>query len=283
MSVNAQALRVDEARGVIRDALGVEHPFSDDSARIVSLVPSITELLCDLGLAGQLVGRTGFCIHPKAVVRSVTKLGGTKDVNIGKLRALEPSHVIVNIDENEQPLYQQLLEFVPHVVVTHPLSPHDNIPLFQTLGALFDQRECAEHLLVALRDQFKKLSGASSLYPRQSVLYLIWKDPWMAVNRDTYIAEMLKLINWQVTCGPSEQRYPQILLGDFVGTVDRVLLSSEPYSFRGSHVAAVQRTFGEQTNVTLVDGEMLSWYGSRAIKGVGYLRELGTPERNNMQ
>src|SRR4051812_32416520 len=99
------------------DALGTAHQ-ADPTARIVSLVPSITELLCELGLAGQLVGRTGFCIHPADVVRAVPKVGGTKDVNLDKIRKLAPTHLVVNIDENEKPTVEALAEFIPHIVVT---------------------------------------------------------------------------------------------------------------------------------------------------------------------
>jgi len=103
------------------DILGQQHAAAPN-ARIVSLVPSITELLCDLGLAPQLVGRTGFCIHPADVVRNIPKVGGTKDVNIEKIRKLAPTHLVVNIDENEKPTVDKLAEFVPNIVVTHPID-----------------------------------------------------------------------------------------------------------------------------------------------------------------
>jgi ABC-type Fe3+-hydroxamate transport system substrate-binding protein len=111
------------------DAIGQEHqPVPRDGApRIVSLVPSITELLCDLGLAPFLAGRTGFCIHPAETVRAIPKVGGTKDVNIDKIRRLAPTHLVVNIDENEKPTVDELAQFVPHVVVTHPLVSRDNL------------------------------------------------------------------------------------------------------------------------------------------------------------
>ena len=108
------------------DAVGARHA-PDPAARIVSLVPSITELLCDLGLAAQVVGRTGFCIHPADIVAAIPKVGGTKDVNIEKIRKLAPTHLVVNIDENEKPTVEALAEFVPHIVVTHPLAPRDNL------------------------------------------------------------------------------------------------------------------------------------------------------------
>ena len=120
----------------LTDALGTLHAPAP-GARIVSLVPSITEMLCDLGLAPQMVGRTGFCIHPAAAVRQIPKIGGTKDVNIEKIRKLAPTHLVVNIDENDKPAVERLAEFVPHIVVTHPMGPRDNLPLARLLGGIF--------------------------------------------------------------------------------------------------------------------------------------------------
>ena len=125
------------AENFMMDALGQRHAPCAGPARIVSLVPSLTELVCDLGLAGQLVGRTGFCIHPKATLRSITKVGGTKDVNIARLRELAPTHVIVNIDENRRDCVEEIAGFVPHVIVTHPCSPEDNVPVYRLLGGIF--------------------------------------------------------------------------------------------------------------------------------------------------
>ena len=112
-----------------RDAAGTVHPAAGRDARIVSLVPSLTELVCDLGLADRLVGRTGFCIHPWETVRRIPKVGGTKDVDLAKLRVLEPTHVLLNVDENRRETAEALSEFVEHVIVTHPLRPRDNLAL----------------------------------------------------------------------------------------------------------------------------------------------------------
>ena len=123
----------DEA---LRDAAGTLHAAAPD-ARIVSLVPSITELLFDLGLGDRVVGRTGFCVHPRPAVRDVPKVGGTKDVKLDALRALAPTHVIVNVDENEASTVDELRRFVPHIVVTHPNAPGDNLALYALLGGMF--------------------------------------------------------------------------------------------------------------------------------------------------
>ena len=115
-----------------------------EKPRIVSLVPSITELLCDLGLSEQIVGRTGFCVHPWETVREIPKVGGTKDVLIDRVRELEPTHVVVNVDENRKEDAETLAEFVPEVVVTHPLEPRDNLALYRQMGAEFGREAEAE-------------------------------------------------------------------------------------------------------------------------------------------
>ena len=261
-------------RQIRTDAVGVTHPVVDfaQAPRIVSLVPSITELLCDLGLAPWIVGRTGFCIHPAALVKSIAKVGGTKDVNIGKLRALAPTHLIVNIDENEKPTVDALASFVPHVIVTHPLGPRDNLALYRLLGSIFDRNEAAELLCT----QFNCALSALREGRPQRVLYCIWKDPWMTVTRDTYIARMLEQIGWQqweAQPAHAGARYPVFSWSDqLVREIDMVLLSSEPYRFTEAHVDSLELQIGKP--VLLVDGEMLSWYGSRAIAGLHYLNQL---------
>lgn len=255
------------------DALGTRHPEAGADARIVSLVPSLTELLCELDLADQIVGRTGFCIHPKQIVRGIRKLGGTKDVDVTALRELAPTHVILNIDENRRELSEELAQFVEHIVVTHPLAPDDNIALYELFGTLFGRREAAQDLVAKFRAARARLADIENK-PHQRVLYLIWRDPWMTVTRATYIAKMLELINWHTLPATAPSRYPAIELEAYSGDVDRVLLSSEPYAFREKHLAEVRAHFAADVDVALVDGEMLSWYGSRAIAGLDYLATL---------
>lgn len=252
------------------DANGRAHAPAPQ-ARIVSLVPSITELLCDLGLAGQVVGRTGFCIHPAHVVRAIPKVGGTKDVNLGKIRQLAPTHVIVNIDENEKPTADLLAAFVPNLVVTHPQTPEDNLALARLIGGIFCVEEAAAQWCGAFGAELAALR-AMPKGPPQRVLYCIWQDPWMTISRDTYIAAMLAEIGWQVPA-LGTVRYPSFDWSpELVAGIDQVLLSSEPYRFTEAHVDALERQLGKP--VQLVDGEMLSWYGSRALGGLRYLRGL---------
>lgn len=252
------------------DALGTAHTFSPD-ARIVSLVPSITELLCELGLAPQIVGRTGFCIHPQAVVKAIPKVGGTKDVNLGKIRTLAPTHVVVNIDENEKPTADALAEFVPHLVVTHPMGPRDNLPLARLMGGIFGAQEKAEAWCAAFEQEYARLQAAPK-GPPATVLYCIWQDPWMSVSADTYIARMMQEIGWNVP-QLGAARYPAFSWSDeLVAGIDGVLLSTEPYRFTQAHADALEKQIGKP--VHLVDGEMMSWYGSRSLAGLAYLREL---------
>jgi ABC-type Fe3+-hydroxamate transport system substrate-binding protein len=278
----------DIAQDIIKmqliDANGKIHARVGDGApcRIVSLVPSITELLCELGLAPQLVGRTGFCIHPKQLVAAIPKVGGTKDVNIEKIRRLAPTHLVVNIDENEKPTVDALSSFIPNVIVTHPLSPLDNPPLFRLLGGVFGCDNQAETLCSQFEAALASLQQRLHLHQasqRQTgakpnrVLYCIWQDPWMTVSSDTYIARMLELIGWQHWISDSPARYPEFQWNEaLLANIDEVLLSSEPYRFTEHHVDALERQIGKP--VRLVDGEMLSWYGSRSIKGLAYLSEL---------
>jgi ABC-type Fe3+-hydroxamate transport system substrate-binding protein len=261
------------------DAAGQEHqPVSAEAApRIVSLVPSITELLCELGLASQVVGRTGFCVHPVAAVEAIPKVGGTKAVNLEKVRALAPTHLIVNIDENEKPTVEMLSEFIPNVVVTHPLAPRDNLDLYRLLGAIFRAGEQAERLCAAFEREYAALAALPPARP-QNVLYCIWKDPWMTVSQDTYIARMLELIGWRhCDAAGTPQRYPAFDWSpQLLDQVDQVLLSSEPYRFTEAHVDALERQLGKP--VQLVDGELISWYGSRAIEGLRYLRRLAAAD-----
>lgn len=262
---------------VILDAIGKAHqPVPAQEARIISLVPSLTELVFALGLGPQLVGRTGFCIHPQAAVKTVPKVGGTKDVNIEKIRRSQATHLLVNIDENEKPTVEKLAEFVPNIVVTHPCTARDNLPLYRMLGDIFSVAEAAQKLCAEFEAAYQLLPQATS---EKTVLYCIWREPWMTVGTDTYITNMLNLIGWR-TWQPSLSlgaeklaRYPVFEWHDArIAEVDVVLLSTEPYRFTQQHVQELQTQLGKP--VLLVDGEMLSWFGSRAIAGLAYLRAL---------
>ena len=274
----------------VTDAIGRVHALARADARIVSLVPSVTELLFALGIGDRLAGRTGFCIHPKDSIKTVPKVGGTKSVNIERVRELAPTHLIVNIDENEKSTVEQLAKFVPNVIVTHPLGPLDNLPLYRLLGGIFDRESRAAELCEVFQKACSNAVRACAELPRERVLYLIWKSPWMTVSRDTYISRTLAAVGWDTVEIESTERYPKfILTPELLANVDRVLMPSEPYAFREHHLDEMQRLLAAASNdfiptamvefdspvkVSLIDGEMTSWYGSRAIEGMKYLSRL---------
>jgi ABC-type Fe3+-hydroxamate transport system substrate-binding protein len=237
--------------------------------RIVSLVPSITELVCELGLVGHLVGRTGFCIHPRDALRKVAKVGGTKTVNLDRIRSLAPTHVIVNVDENRKEDAEALAQFVPNLIVTHPLAPEDNLALYRQIGSAFGKEREAEDLCARFASVLDSVRAEA--FEARTVLYLIWKDPWMTVSRDTYVSRTLGLFGLRTVPGGKTERYPE-LGGLDAREADLILLSSEPYRFRETHRREVQAQCGKP--VHLIDGEMTSWYGPRAIAGLRYLRDF---------
>jgi len=255
------------------DAVGTEHRPVCERARIVSLVPSVTELVCDLGLAADLVGRTGFCVHPRATLKPIPKVGGTKDVKVDAIRALEPTHLIVNVDENTRETVDLLARFIPNIIVTHPCTPEDNIALYRLIGGVFGRVEASEKLVHDLEGVLQDAQVVAATHAPETVLYLIWRDPWMSVSRETYISAMLARVGWISQPERVEVRYPVIdWQSPWVNDLDRVFLSTEPYRFRDRHVQEVAGL--SATPSSLIDGEMVSWYGSRAIAGVRYLIDL---------
>ena len=259
-------------------------PASSRAApRIASLVPSVTELVAALGLVPWLVARTGYCVHPAPLLGSVAKVGGTKSVNLAKLQRLAPTHVIVNIDENRRETVDAIGAWPdpPALIVTHPLDPQDNLDLVRQLVDEFAgidgvaARGAALGARLAAELDRTRPDGR----PQRRVLYLIWRDPWMTVARDTYISRLLARVGWRslpdVTGGErGAARYP-VLDGReaWLAEVDDVLLSSEPYAFGAADLDAAQ-ALCPQARVRRVDGELLSWYGPRAVPGLRYLRGL---------
>ncbi|KQY86202.1 helical backbone metal receptor [Pelomonas sp. Root1444] len=249
--------------------------------RIASLVPSATETLVALGLGPCLVARTGFCIHPAEAVAAVPKVGGTKDVNLEKLKKLAPTHVVVNVDENRRETAEALRDFVPQVIVTHPSRPEDNLALFEQLRAAFAGQPGVNERAAALSAEFTAALARCRVqrWLGEQVLYLIWREPWMTVACDTYISTLLAEVGWRTwpDVQGGEQgagRYPALDGNEpWLRGIDRVLLSSEPYRFGSAHIAEAQ-ALCPQARVQLVDGELLSWWGARGAAGLDYLRGL---------
>ena len=249
----------------------------EPSFRIASLVPSLTELLFALELDDCVVARTGFCIHPHEKIRHVPKVGGTKDVNVDALLATRPTHLIVNIDENRKETIAALRPHIPEIVVTHPLVPDDNLALYQEFGRLFGRDNQAAVLAADYACARDALRDVTRDLPPLKVLYLIWKDPWFTVSRSTYVSSMLSRAKLETLPASCTTRYPVLAANDAAWReADLVLLSSEPYAFRQKHADELSRTLPAPKPILLVDGEMMSWYGNRAIGGLRYLKELRT-------
>jgi ABC-type Fe3+-hydroxamate transport system substrate-binding protein len=249
------------------------------TVRIASLVPSLTELLFALGLGPWVVARTGYCTHPADGVAAVPKVGGTKNVNLAKLRRLAPTHVLVNVDENRVETADALRAFVPQIIVTHPCGPDEvealTLQIADTFAALPGVVTRAAALCAELRAELAGTTARADV----PVLYLIWREPWMTVARDTYISRLLACGGWQTL--PAQHggddgaaRYPALHGQEpWLADVREVLLSSEPYAFTHEHVAQAQ-ALCPRARVRLVDGELLSWYGPRTAAGLRYLREV---------
>jgi ABC-type Fe3+-hydroxamate transport system substrate-binding protein len=248
--------------------------------RIASLVPSATELLVALGLRPWLVARTGFCTQPREAVRDIPKVGGTKDVNLARLAALAPTHVVLNVDENRRETAEALADQGWRLIVTHPQGPGDVPALIEQLAAPFADLPGVADRAAALQAALAvALDTPTPAGPAPAVLYLIWREPWMAVARDTYIARLLQAGGWRslpaVEGGPQgAARYPALAADDPVWQqADEVWLSSEPYAFQAHHRAEVQ-ALAPQARVRLVDGELCSWWGARTAAGLAYVRSL---------
>ncbi|HEY4137696.1 MAG TPA: helical backbone metal receptor, partial [Casimicrobiaceae bacterium] len=244
------------------DWAGIAHPRTN-KARIASLVPSLTELLFALNLGANVVARTGFCVHPKPDVVRVPKIGGTKDPDLERLKALQPTHLVVNIDENRRETVDAARAFVPNIIVTDPRDPLDNRRLYRLIAAIFDREREAAALRIAFDEALIALDATVGGLPRQRVLYLIWRKPWMTVARDTYIGATLARTGLDTLPTRATRRYPELADDDPAWReADRLIVSSEPYAFRTRDADELAARFARPAH--LIDGEWTSWYGSRA-------------------
>jgi iron complex transport system substrate-binding protein len=255
------------------DQIGITHNLNSVPKRIVSLVPSQTELLYDLGLEDSIVGITKFCVHPYHFKSTKKIVGGTKNVHYDKIRLLKPDIIICNKEENTQEMVEELRKICP-VWVTNIATIEDNFQMITDFGQIFSKRTEArkwnEKLAFALSD-FKSFIKD---IPVRKVAYFIWKKPYMVAGSGTFIDEMLKLNHFQ-NYFDSKERYPQIELDKIEEEcdLDLVLLSSEPFPFKAEDgYEIVKNTHNAQA--ILVDGEMFSWHGSRLLKAFDYFKFL---------
>lgn len=254
------------------DQLGNEMLVSYPPQRIISLVPSQTELLFDLGLEDEVVGFTKFCIHPQNQYRhkNKTKIGGTKDFKLAKIRALQPDLIIANKEENTKEGIAALQADYP-VWVSDIRNLTDAYDMIHKVGLLVDKNAAATALLQTIQEAFATLQHLPN--KKYRVAYFIWKKPYMVAASDTFIDEVLSICGWQ-NAFKAQKRYPIIDINDLAQhNVDLVLLSSEPYPFKQKDVKALQAQLGN-SRVYLVDGEMFSWYGSRLLKAAVYLQHF---------
>jgi ABC-type Fe3+-hydroxamate transport system substrate-binding protein len=254
-----------------RDQSGREMLLNDTPRKIISLVPSQTELLFDLGLADAVAGITKFCVHPQEGFRSKPRVGGTKTVDIEKVKSLQPDLIIANKEENLKKQIEALSSIAP-VWVSDVDTVDTACSMITSIGAITGTDIVAASMIQQIREGFTTLrKHVWPLAPR--VLYLIWRDPYMIVGSDTFIHDVLEHCGF-TNCVAAQKRYPSITVEEMRQLKpDVVLLSSEPYPFKEKHIAEIQ-TLLPAAHIELVDGEMFSWYGSRMLQAVPYLKRL---------
>jgi ABC-type Fe3+-hydroxamate transport system substrate-binding protein len=265
-----------------KDQLQREIILNKFPRRIVSLVPSITELLFDLGLKKEVIGITKFCVHPETWLRPKTRVGGTKNIKIDMIASLKPELIIANKEENVKEQVEQLESIAP-VWISDISNLEDALGMIGQIGKLTGKSEKAKQIIQKIKAKFQKLASLfnGEACPTESLrrgpgaraCYLIWKDPYMSVGSDTFIHNML----WQ--CGLENtfahcKRYPQTSIEEIKNFLPEfIFLSSEPYPFKQKHVEKLQTQLPD-CKIILVDGEMFSWYGSRLILAADYFKKL---------
>lgn len=236
--------------------------------RIISLVPSQTELLFDLGLDDEIVGLTKFCIHPADKVKDKAVIGGTKTVNPDRIKALKPDLILANKEENTREQIEALQQLYP-VHVTDMTTVSDALTMIREVGTLVGKRQEAETMAGQIADSLTPLSTT----PAQKVAYLIWRKPYMVAASGTFIDAMLGIAGFS-NAFANQTRYPEITPDDLLkAQPDLIFLSSEPYPFADKHIAELQEIC-PSARVLLVDGEVFSWYGSRLLRASNYFRNL---------
>lgn len=257
-------------RKLVKDQMGYLINVPEHPLRIISLVPSQTELICDLGLQDRLYGVTKFCIHPEDVVEKKTKIGGTKSFHIEAIRVLNPDLIIANKEENDQDLILKLKQHFP-VWISDVRNLDQCRGMIGEVGELVEKKEEAAFVVGKIDEGFRGLPQPKR---RIRTAYLIWRKPYMSVNRDTFIHDIMGRCGMENVFADRESRYPEITEEDLkAADPELILLSSEPYPFAEKHFDEIER-FLPQTSVVLADGEMFSWYGSRMMFAPVYLEKL---------
>ncbi len=251
------------------DQLNRKIDLKEIPKRIISLVPSQTELLFDLGVGENVVGITKYCIHPKQEIKKIAKVGGTKDFDIDKIMALKPDLIIANKEENYKEGIEQLEDKFP-VWISDINDLNSSFEMISEVGKLVGKQKEAENLVFKLNQDFEALKTIHS--ESYKTLYFIWKDPFMIAGKDTFIDDVLKRTSLENS--NLENRYP-ILDEEKIKKLNPqiILLSSEPYPFKEKHIQEFAKLL-PNAYIGIVDGELFSWYGSRLKYTVNYLKEL---------
>jgi len=254
---------------IFNDDLGRQIELPDEVNRIVSLVPSLTELLFDLALDKKIVGITKFCELPKEKVNSVAKIGGTKTADVKEILALKPDLVIASKEENVKSQINELSEHC-NVWVSDIANLDDAITSINTIGSMTNSTELANQIALKIEEDFGNYQSNIG----KTALYMIWRKPYMAAGIDTYINDLLN--KFGLTNCLNEIRYPELSIERIKELNPQVvLLSSEPYPFKNSHMKELQDIL-PNAQIILVDGQMFSWYGSRLTKVIPYFNQLAT-------
>ncbi len=250
---------------IVTDQIDRTIVLEDVPTTVVSLVPSITELICDLAGIEVLVGRTKFCIHPENI-KPIEIIGGTKTINIEKIKSLKPDLIIANKEENIKAQVEELMNDYS-VWVSDVEDFEDGIDLIRRLASLFDKKERGDSIIKNIHSTLNVFNNNNKV----PVAYMIWKEPYMTVGGDTYINSMLSQLNLE-NIFKNKLRYPKVELWELKNSkAEFILLSSEPYPFKEKHVKELEsQLIGKK--VLLVDGEFFSWYGSRITKKQSYLQ-----------
>ena len=258
---------------LIKDQLGREISLPNTPKRIVSLVPSQTELLYDLALENELVGITKYCVHPFQLKSIKTIVGGTKKVDFEKIKALEPDFILCNKEENSYDFLPELEKIAP-TYFSDVNSIQDSIDLILRLGSILNRRTESDNLAHKIEFKLNDFKQFIKDKPSRKVAYFIWAKPWMVVGNDTYINEMLRLNKFE-NIYDNMSRYPKVEINKIrhEGDPDVVILSSEPFSFKDEHAMEIA-SFTNRSVTVFGDGEMFSWPGSRILLAFDYFKEL---------
>ena len=253
------------------DQLGRKIILEKTPARIISLVPSQTELLFDLGLNDEVVGITKFCVHPDEWFRSKTKVGGTKILDFEKIKSLNPDLIIGNKEENEQTQIEKLMNDYP-VWISDIKTLDDNYKMIESIGEIVNRKEKANEIVNTIKQNFFGLQATN--HKLQTTAYLIWQKPIIAAGKETFINHLMEICGMKNVFIHLDSRYPQVSEEQIANAKpDLILLSSEPYPFKEKHIEAF-RKISPSSKIILVDGELFSWYGSRLIKSPSYFSKL---------